>query len=70
MVPIPKTIKVHRLEENINIFDFKLQKDEIEKINKFDKGLRYTLPSFWQSHPFYPFEKIDQPIDDPFAKKE
>ncbi|XP_026325405.1 aldo-keto reductase AKR2E4-like [Hyposmocoma kahamanoa] len=70
IVPIPKTMKVHRLEENINIFDFKLQKDEIDKINAFDKGLRYTLPSFWQSHPFYPFEKIDKPIDDPFLKKE
>ncbi|KAF9823146.1 hypothetical protein SFRURICE_016039 [Spodoptera frugiperda] len=66
VVPIPKTVSSKRLLENINIFDFKLNEDEIEKINKFNSNTRYTLPSFWQKHPFYPFEMIPNPIPDPF----
>ncbi|KAG6451567.1 hypothetical protein O3G_MSEX007227 [Manduca sexta] len=66
IVPLPKTVKRKRLEENINIFDFKLEKEEVDKISDFDSGTRYTLPSFWQNHPYYPFEKVDNPIPDPF----
>ncbi|KAF9416550.1 hypothetical protein HW555_006125 [Spodoptera exigua] len=66
VVPIPKTVNPKRLRENINIFDFKLEEDEIEKINQFDSNTRYTLPSFWQTHPYYPFEQIPNPIPDPF----
>ncbi|XP_049882831.1 aldo-keto reductase AKR2E4-like isoform X4 [Pectinophora gossypiella] len=68
IVPVPKTTKVNRLEENINIFDFKLEKEEIDKINSFDSHTRYTFPSFWQNHPHYPFEQVDNPIADPFKK--
>uniref|UniRef100_A0A2A4IW06 NADP-dependent oxidoreductase domain-containing protein n=1 Tax=Heliothis virescens TaxID=7102 RepID=A0A2A4IW06_HELVI len=66
VVPIPKTVNPKRLAENINIFDFHLQPDEIEKINRFDSHTRFTLPSFWQSHPYYPFEQVKDPIADPF----
>ncbi|XP_028039842.1 aldo-keto reductase AKR2E4-like isoform X1 [Bombyx mandarina] len=68
VVPIPKTVNPKRLEENINIFDFTLTPDEVEKINGFDTHTRYTLPSFWQNHPYYPFDKVDNPIADPFIK--
>ncbi|CAH0716788.1 unnamed protein product, partial [Brenthis ino] len=57
VVPIPKTVKYSRLKENIDIFDFELTAEEIQKINKFDIHKRFTLPSFWQTHPYYPFEK-------------
>ncbi|XP_063370847.1 aldo-keto reductase AKR2E4-like [Cydia amplana] len=67
IVPIPKTVKPNRLEENINIFDFKLEKDEIQQINTLNTNTRFTLPSFWQNHPYYPFEKIDNPIPNPFV---
>ncbi|CAH2056249.1 unnamed protein product, partial [Iphiclides podalirius] len=66
VVPVPKTTNFNRLKENINIFDFKLEQQEIEKINQFNTNVRYTFPSFWQTHPFYPFEKIDIPLADPF----
>ncbi|XP_046974879.1 aldo-keto reductase AKR2E4-like isoform X1 [Vanessa cardui] len=68
VIPIPKTLKYKRLKENINIFDFELTSEEIEKINEFDTKTRYTFPSFWQTHPYYPFERIDNPIADPFVK--
>lgn len=68
IVPIPKTVKYSRLKENINIFDFELTPEEIQTINKFETHKRYTFPSFWQTHPYYPFEKIENPIADPFVK--
>ncbi|CAK1549069.1 unnamed protein product [Leptosia nina] len=69
IVPIVKTIKVHRLKENMDIFDFRLKEDEIAAISNFDEHKRYTCPSFWQNHPNYPFEKVDDPIPDPFLTK-
>ncbi|XP_023935313.1 aldo-keto reductase AKR2E4 [Bicyclus anynana] len=68
IIPIPKTVKYSRLKENINIFDFELNEEEMQKINEFDDETRYTLPSFWQSHPYYPFDKIDNPVRNPFAR--
>ncbi|XP_048002182.1 aldo-keto reductase AKR2E4-like isoform X2 [Leguminivora glycinivorella] len=67
IVPIPKTVNPKRLEENINIFDFKLEKDEIQRVNTLDTNTRFTLPSFWQNHPYYPFDKVDNPIPSPFV---
>ncbi|CAH0404275.1 unnamed protein product [Chilo suppressalis] len=68
IVPIAKSLHAKRQAENINIFDFSLSEDEIRKINEFDSHTRFTLPSFWQTHPYYPFDKIDTPIADPFVK--
>ncbi|KPJ10854.1 Alcohol dehydrogenase [NADP+] A [Papilio machaon] len=69
VVPLPKSTNLKRLKENIDIFDFKLEQHEIEIINKFHNNVRYTLPSFWQTHPYYPFEKIDNPQANPFLNK-
>ncbi|XP_052757097.1 aldo-keto reductase AKR2E4-like isoform X2 [Galleria mellonella] len=69
IIPIPKTVNPKRLKENIELFDFHLDDDEIELINGFDQHVRYTLPSFWQNHTYYPFEKVDNPIADPFVNK-
>ena len=40
---IPKTIKISRMKENIDIFNFKLSNDEI-KINTLDKKKRFNDP--------------------------
>ncbi|KAJ8704709.1 hypothetical protein PYW07_011897 [Mythimna separata] len=66
VIPIPKTVNPKRLKENISIFDFKLEQDEIEKINRFNSNKRYTEPSFWQTHPHYPFEQVKDILPDPF----
>ncbi|CAK1593100.1 unnamed protein product [Parnassius mnemosyne] len=66
VVPVPKTVNYERLKENIDIFDFKLEQQEIDKINQYDSHVRYTFPTFWQTHPYYPFEKVDNPLSDPF----
>lgn len=67
VVPLPKTVTSKYLSQNLDIFDFKLQPEEIDQINKYNTNTRYTIPSFWQDHPFYPFEKIDNPVPNPFT---
>ena len=37
---IPKSVNKDRIEENINVFDFKLEQNEIEKINSLENGDR------------------------------
>ncbi|KAG7312578.1 hypothetical protein JYU34_000878 [Plutella xylostella] len=69
IIPIPKTVKQSRLVENLNIFDFHLTPAEVATISAFDSNKRFTFPSFWQNHPHYPFEKIKNPIRDPFGRK-
>lgn len=66
-MPVIKSINPKRLEENINIFDFKLTKDEISRINGSTK-YRLIVPSFWQDHKDYPFEKVPDAVADPFKK--
>jgi len=39
---LPKTIHKIRMIENLNIFDFKLSKDEIIGIDKLNTGIRQT----------------------------
>ncbi len=37
---IPKSVTPARIEENFNVFDFRLEKSEISEITKLDKGQR------------------------------
>jgi len=38
--PIPKSVKPHRIAENIDIFDFSLAENEIAEIDALDTGVR------------------------------
>jgi len=38
--PIPKSVKPERIAENIDVFDFKLTRDEVASIDALDKGVR------------------------------
>lgn len=40
IIPIPRTTKLERLKENINIFDFKLTDEEIQEINSLNKDYK------------------------------
>jgi len=41
---IPKSIIKKELEENLQIFDFELSKEEVEKIDELNKGIRKLIP--------------------------
>jgi Aldo/keto reductase family. len=45
-VVIPKSVTPSRIEENIQVFDFQLEKEDLAKIAALDRGLRInSLPS-------------------------
>jgi len=57
-VIIPKTTKVPRLEENLNVYDFKLTDEEYAAISALDKGIRFFNPQFisgygWNNLPYF-----------------
>ncbi|XP_060806755.1 aldo-keto reductase AKR2E4-like [Amyelois transitella] len=54
-IPIPKSTNKRRLQQNIDMFDFKLTPEEIVTINKFNQNRRIFDTSYWKDHPHYPF---------------
>ncbi|XP_018356366.1 PREDICTED: aldose reductase-like [Trachymyrmex septentrionalis] len=54
-IPIPKSSSKKRIEQNINIFDFKLTPEEIAIIDKFDCGGRVVQFEQYKTHKDYPF---------------
>ncbi|KAF2163570.1 hypothetical protein M409DRAFT_26180 [Zasmidium cellare ATCC 36951] len=48
---IPKSNNVNRLQQNLEVSDFDLTKEEIEAIAKLDKGLRFNDPGFYLHKP-------------------
>eukprot|EP01084_Bolivina_argentea_P097857 175907_1 len=64
-VVIPKSVTPKRILSNMEIWDFKLTKDEVEKLNSLDVVVRYCSPKVttsdgsrvWRdkSHPYFPF---------------
>ncbi|XP_050358916.1 aldo-keto reductase AKR2E4-like [Nymphalis io] len=66
VIPIPKSTHKERIEKNVDVFDFELSPDEMDTLSKFNKDYRLVWPSFWQDHPYYPFEKKVKPDPNPF----
>lgn len=44
VVAIPKTVRVERMRENLDIFDFSLTENDMAAIAKLDQGGGYALP--------------------------
>jgi diketogulonate reductase-like aldo/keto reductase len=40
VVAIPKSVKPHRIKENIDVFDFELTADEVASVDELDTGVR------------------------------
>ena len=57
VVVIPKSSSNKRIEENFNVFDFKLTSDEIKKIDSLNKNERVVDPKPAKTHKYYPFNE-------------
>ncbi|KAL3999979.1 hepatocyte growth factor-regulated tyrosine kinase substrate [Sarotherodon galilaeus] len=62
VVTIPKSVTESRIKENIQVFDFTLEAEEMKSIGALNRGWRYIVPMIEVSglyqdagHPFYPF---------------
>ncbi|KAM8888475.1 aldo-keto reductase family 1 member A1-B isoform 1-T1 [Synchiropus picturatus] len=64
VVTIPKSVTQSRIKENLQVFDFTLEADEMKSITALNKGWRYIVPMIEvggqrvprdAGHPFYPF---------------
>jgi diketogulonate reductase-like aldo/keto reductase len=53
LIVIPKSTNLDRVAENINIFDFELSNEDIEKINKLNKNHRFVDPIEWWGIPYF-----------------
>ncbi|XP_075973066.1 aldo-keto reductase AKR2E4-like [Anticarsia gemmatalis] len=57
VVPIPRSMNKERIQQNIDILDFSLTSDEVEKLSAFNSNYRLRTPAKWYNHPHFPFEK-------------
>ncbi|XP_051563751.1 aldo-keto reductase family 1 member A1-B isoform X1 [Myxocyprinus asiaticus] len=64
VVTIPKSITESRIKENIEVFDFTLEPEEMSHMTELNRGWRYIVPSITvdgksvprdAGHPHYPF---------------
>uniref|UniRef100_A0A1Q3FN28 Putative voltage-gated shaker-like k+ channel subunit beta/kcnab n=1 Tax=Culex tarsalis TaxID=7177 RepID=A0A1Q3FN28_CULTA len=54
-IPVPKSANPDRLRQNIEIFDFKLTREEIKIMDGFNTGVRTVPFTVWASHKYFPF---------------
>ncbi len=52
-VVIPKSVHPERIKENIDVFDFELSSDDMEKISALNRNLRFVNPSAWWKIPYF-----------------
>lgn len=61
IIVIPKSGNPERIKANIDLFDFELNEDDLEKLNDLDKGEDGRIFDFKffkgvENHPEYPFK--------------
>ncbi|XP_077292513.1 aldo-keto reductase family 1 member B1-like isoform X2 [Arctopsyche grandis] len=55
-IVIPKSINKERLQQNMEIFDFNLIKEDLDKLNSLNSGFRYiTMAGIGDKHKYHPF---------------
>jgi len=53
---IPKSKSEDRIKDNLDVFDFKLNGDDLTQLKKLDRNFRYIAFDAAKSHPNYPFK--------------
>lgn len=52
-VPIPKSLNPEHLKQNINVFDFELSPNDMQKIAGLNRNLRFVNPYAWWKIPYF-----------------
>jgi aldehyde reductase len=62
VVCIPKSVTRDRIRENIQVFDFDLDADDVESLKELDSGYRFCRfnKRGIDSHPEYPFVRVER----------
>lgn len=55
-IPIPKSVNKRRIEENINVFDFKLSVEDMAVLDAFNCNGRVVTSEPMFGMPHYPFD--------------
>ncbi|KAB5584343.1 hypothetical protein PHYPO_G00106350 [Pangasianodon hypophthalmus] len=64
VVTIPKSVTESRIKENLQVFDFTLEPEEMDSVTALNRGWRYIVPTITvdgkpiprdAGHPYYPF---------------
>lgn len=55
LIVIPKSVTKDRIVANLEVFDFKLNEEEIKDLESFDRGFRFCALEWIKEHKFYPF---------------
>jgi len=50
---VPKSCNMNRIKENIDIFNFSLDEQDMEEIQKIDKNYHFLRPSQWYGIPLF-----------------
>ncbi|KAL3842149.1 hypothetical protein ACJMK2_020195 [Sinanodonta woodiana] len=54
---VPKSITPSRIKQNMEVFDFELNEEEMDVIAKLDRNMRVYVEPIALSHPDYPFKE-------------
>ncbi|KAM7305852.1 aldo-keto reductase family 1 member B1 [Ixodes scapularis] len=55
VIAIPKSVTKERIVSNLDVFDFKLNPEEMKAIDKFNRNHRFLLLPWAKEHKHYPF---------------
>jgi diketogulonate reductase-like aldo/keto reductase len=55
VIVISKTTQKSRMDENINVFDFEISEEDLQKICRINKNKRLISIPGIETHPDYPF---------------
>lgn len=55
IVVLAKSYTEHRIKENLQVFDFQLEEEDMNSLYALNKNMRYDKMPMWEDHPKYPF---------------